>query len=103
MQKEDKSEIKLIYDINKKDKYLGEDEQNINIFGAKFVKNNKNKCKMIIYNKENEISEKYNITNYNDNIVEIKLKGIDKVTNMSDMFYGCSSLSSLTDISKSLG
>ena len=36
MEKEDKSEIKLIYDINKKNKFLGEDEQNINIFGREF-------------------------------------------------------------------
>ena len=40
MLKEDKSEIKLIYKINNKDKEFEEDEQNINIFGAEFVKNN---------------------------------------------------------------
>ena len=101
MLKEDKSEIKLIYNINNKDKeYEEEDEQIINIFGAEFVKNNKNICKMIIDEKEYEISEKYKITNFNNNILEIKLKGIENVTNMSCMFDGCLSLSSLPDISK---
>ena len=48
---------------------------------------------MIIDDKEYEISEKYyNIINYNNNKLEIKLKEINKVTNMSCMFYGCSSL-----------
>ena len=31
---------------------------------------------------------------------EIKLKGINNIINMSCMFYGCESLSSLPDISK---
>ena len=92
MSEKDISEINIIYDI-KKGNY-------INIFGSKFVKNNKNICKMIIDNKEYEISEKYNIKSYNKNKLEIKLKGIDNVTNMSYMFEGCSSLSSLSDISK---
>ena len=37
------SEINIIYDINKED--------NINIFGPEFVKNNINNCKMIIDNR----------------------------------------------------
>ena len=57
-------------------------------------------CKMIIDNMEYEIKEKYNVKNYNNNILKIKLKGIDNITNMSYMFYGCSSLLSLPDISR---
>ena len=34
------------------------------------------------------------------NKIEIRLKGIINITNMSYMFYKCSSLSSLPDISK---
>jgi surface protein len=92
MSEKDISEIDIIYDIK--------EEGNINIFGSEFVKNNKNICKMIIDNKEYEIAEKYNIKNKNNNKLIIKLKGIDKVTNMMGIFYGCSSLSSLPDISK---
>ena len=97
MSKKDKLEISIDYNNNKKNE---EDEENIRIFGNEFVENNKNKCKMIIDNKEYKITEKYNISNYNNNKLEIKLKGIDNVTNMSYMFEGCSSLSSLPDISK---
>ena len=88
------SYINIIYDINK------EKEDEINIFGHKFVENNKNKCKIIIDNKEYEIIDKYNIKSYNNNKLNIKLKGIHNITNMSYMFSRCSSLSSLTDISK---
>ena len=91
MSKEDISIINIIYNINEKDKKY----DYINIFGSQFVENNKNICKMIIDNKEYEISEKYNIKSYNKNKLEIKLKGINNVINMSIMLIGCSSLSLL--------
>ena len=59
MSEKDISEINIIYNINK------ENKEDINIFGYEFVENNKNICKMIIDNKEYEITEKYNIKNYN--------------------------------------
>ena len=89
----DISEINIIYDIKRNEKY-------IKLFGSDFVRNNKNICKMIINNKEYEIREKYYINNNNDDKLNIKLKGINNVTDMSSMFSGCSSLSSLPDISK---
>ena len=85
-------EINIIYDIN--------DENKIKIFGSKFVANNKNICKMIIDNKGYEITDHYNIKSKNDKKLKIKLKGINNVTDISYMFFGCSSLSSLPDISK---
>ena len=88
----DKSEISIIYKIN--------NNNNINIFGSKFVENNKYNCKMIIDNKEYEITKEYDININNSNILKINLKGINSVTDMSYMFYGCESLSSLPDISK---
>ena len=91
MSNKDISEINIIYNI---------DEEIINLFGSEFVKNNKNICKMIINNKECEITEKYNTKDCKDNLLAIKLREIDNVTNMSYMFYECSSLSSLPDISK---
>ena len=82
------SEINIIYDINR--------QNNFRIFGPNFVKNNKNICKMIIDNKEYEITEEYQIeNNKNNNKLKIKLKGIDNVTNMNEMFSCCSSLLSL--------
>ena len=94
MENEDLSYINIIYDINKEIGY------EIKIFGYYFVNNNKNKCKMIIDNMEYEITSIYNIKNYNYNSLNIKLMGIDKISDMSWMFCGCSSLSSLPDISK---
>ena len=85
--------ISISYSINK-----GNDE--INIFGKEFVKNNINNCTMIIDNKKYKISEKFNVQNYNKDKIIVKLKGINKITNMSQMFYYCESLSSLPDISK---
>jgi len=96
----DISEINLIYDINKKNKKIEKDEDAINIFGEEFVKNNKNICKMIIDDEEYEIKQKFNIKNYNKKLLKIKLKGINNIINMSYMFYNCSSLSSIPDISK---
>ena len=90
MSKGDISNINIIYNIN--ENY----EENINIFGSKFVKNNKDICRMIIDDKEYEITEKYNIEKYNNNELKIKLKGIDNITNMSYMFSQCSSLLSLS-------
>ena len=92
MSEKDISEINIIYDTK--------GENYINIFGSNFVKNNKNKCKMIIDNKEYELAEKYKVKRSNNNKLKIKLKGINNVTNMNGMFYECLSLSSLPDISK---
>ena len=92
MSEKEITEINIIYDIKGGNK--------IKIFGNEFVKNNKNICKMIIDNKEYEIAERYNIKSKKINKLKIKLEGINNVTNMSYMFDGCSSLSSLLDISK---
>ena len=90
MSEKNKSEINIIYEM-----------ENIRIFGPNFVKNNENICEIIINNKEYKLSESYNVeNNINNNKLKIKFKGIDNVTNMCDIFYGCSSLSSLPDFSK---
>ena len=75
---------------------------NIQIFGYKFVENNKDKCKMIINGEERELAALYNLKKPQDlnNTIEIRLKGIKNITNMSEMFDYCQRLSSLTDISK---
>ena len=84
MGNQDISLINIVYDSN---------QEEINLFGYEFIKNNKNRCKMIIDNKEYEIREKYNFKNYNFNeYIIIKLKIIGDITNISYMFYGCSSL-----------
>ena len=85
--------ITIFYTNNK-------NNDDIRIFGKEFVKNNINNCTMIIDNKSYKISEKFKIDNYNKDKIEVKLKGINKIINMSYMFSNCSSLLSLQDISK---
>ena len=86
-----KNEMKIIYSNQFNEEY-------IQIFGDKFVKNNKEKCKIIIDNKEKEICSM--IYSKDKNIIEIKIIEIKNITNMSYMFDECSSLISLPDISK---
>ena len=54
---------------------------------------------MLIDNKVYEITARFNINININNILNIKLIGIDNITNMSCIFYGCSSLLFLLDIS----
>ena len=73
----------------------------LKIFGDKFVENNKNFCKIIINDKEYELTSTLNLKNIiiDNYIVEIKLKGINNITNMSNMINECEYLFSLPDIS----
>ena len=77
-------------------------DNSIRLFGKDFVKNNINNCYLLIYGKENKLCEKLilNQEQKNKDILEIKLIETNKITNMSYMFYWCSSLNSLPDISK---
>ena len=77
---------------------LGEELTKNKLFGEIFVKNNKNNCRIIINGLEQELISYYNIENLEDNqILEVKLKGINNVKDMSFMFCGCLSLFSLPE------
>ena len=93
--KEINNEISIIYKVNKT-------EKSIKIFNSEFVSNNIKKCKILYNGKQYELQEEFNLKNIHNNkdILEIKLKGINNITNMFAMFYGCSSLLCLPDISK---
>ena len=108
-----KDEITIIYNRSKSisDKigmitdnlwYKGEKESIDKLFGEEFVENNKDICKMIINEKEYELSSFFQDDNdeIKEDIFEIKLKGISKIKNASSLFWGCISLISLPDISK---
>ena len=90
---EDINEITIKYKINK-------EENRIKLFGDEFIKNNKRNCKIFISGVEVKICTYYDKYNKNHDILEIKLKGIKNITNMSHMFDYCKSLLSLPDISK---
>ena len=81
---------------NNKDK-----KEKLRIFGNLFVKNNINKCKIIYKDNEYDLNEYIdNIDKYynRNEIIKIKLKGINNITDMNSMFRESSSLSSLPDI-----
>ena len=87
-----KNEIDLIYNIPK-------GENKIKIFGNEFVKRNKDLCKIIYDNNEYDLITTFECKNNKDNILKIKLKGINNLTNIESMFEECSQLSSLTNFS----
>ena len=91
--KDNSDEIILRYEIK-------DINDSIRIFGDKFVKNNKKLCKIIINGKEFDITTNINKNQLNNGILEIKLKGIKNIKNMSYMFHRCDKLKSLPDISK---
>ena len=101
LNKYEMNRIAIIYDYNKsKDiknddkekikKELGETISRVKLFGERFVKNNKNKCKMIINGKKEEICSY--LPNYhkylNKGKLEIKLIDIKNISDISYMFSG---------------
>ena len=88
------NEIHIKYKIKKED-------NKIRIFGNKFIHMNYNNCKIVINGKEKELVSFYDIERLEENeILEIKLKGINNIKDISNMFSNCPSLSTLPDISK---
>ena len=84
-------------------KYLTKNNPTIRIFGSEFVKNNKNLCSIIIINnKEQDLKETitFKYQEKEKSILEVTLKGIQNLTNISHMFSGCSALNYLPDIGK---
>ena len=87
-----KNEIDIIYNIHN-------NEKEIKIFDAFFVEKNKDICNIIYNNKEYTLTEKFICENIKDNILKIKLKGINNATDLRFMFAGCSQLSNLSNFS----
>jgi surface protein len=94
----------IIYEYNELDIELFNDnigKNKIKLFGKKFVENNKNICRIEYNGKEYDIQETIDIKNIKEkNKFEIKLKGIENVIDMSEMFSNCVSLKYLPDISQ---
>ena len=89
-----KNEMTINYSIG--------DYNYIRIFSKKFVKNNKKNCKIIINGeKESELCEYIDkdLLKSKTNILEIKLREIKSITDMSYMFLECRRLLFIPDIS----
>ena len=91
----DDNEITIKYKINN-------NEKDIQIFDPIFVKNNKKNSNIIINDKEQDLCSSIKIEGdlLNTEFLEIKLKGIKFITDLSYMFSNCKYLSSLPDLSK---
>ena len=90
-------EIGIIYDVK--------DLKEVRLFSKDFVEKNKDNCKLMIEGIEEDLKEIHYfgfgyIFGSDKETFKIKLKGITNVTDFSYMFYECSSLLSLSDISK---
>ena len=88
------NQITIKYGINNND-------NKIRIFGEKFVNNNKDKCRLSIYDNEYELCEYINkdIIPENSDVLEIRLIETSQVTNLSNMFSYCDTLLSISDFS----
>ena len=80
----EKNKIIIKYKINNEDK-------KIKVFGKDFVQNNIDNCKIIFEKKELNLMEYFEINDYkeNNNILEIGLKIINNLIDMSYMFENC--------------
>ena len=84
--------------------YLVTREGKLRLFYSVFINNNKDKC-LMVYNEELSFLKEYIEIDFNtilkdSSILEIKLRGIENITDLSYMFYECYNLYSLPDISK---
>ena len=74
----------------------------VKIFGDKFIEKNKNNCKIIINKKTEDIRDLYRVTldDKKSDFLSIRLILNNKITDISYLFYNCSSLSSILGIEK---
>ena len=82
---------------------IDNNEAKVRILGKKFTINNRDKCYIIYNNKKYELKEYFEDieNNYNHkDLFKLKLIFIHKIIDMSNLFNGCDSLISLSEISK---
>ena len=93
MCEKEKDYITLYYKVNANDK-------KIKLFSEEFVKNNNEICSIIMDDKKRDLIEEYDLENVKikEQILEIKLKGVNKINIASYMFFKCSSLITSPDI-----
>ena len=108
--KEYNKEITINYKINTKKnqksffgkKIIDEEDKEFNIFGPEFVESNKNICKIIFEEQLFDLTQKFKINNNvkQYEFITIKLKGIQNIKKIEQMFKECSTLLSVPDIDK---
>ena len=81
--------------------YKASNDNQIRLFGSDFVYKNKDKCKIIYNEKEYDLMEYFKFdNNYNHNdSIKIQLRINNNITDISNMFYFCRELLSISDLS----
>ena len=93
-------EIQKFYYLIAEYKPKNDNEEKVKILDKSFIKNNRNKCKIIYKNKKYELKEYFEDIekNYNHkDKIKFKLMFIHNIIDLSYMFYNCNSLISLSD------
>ena len=90
-----RNKINLIYEKCNKDHFDRLFHNPNQIFGRKFVRNNKDNIILKINGKESKLVEEYDLNNGVNNI-EINI--INKLTNLEDMFYYACSLKGIEEL-----
>ena len=85
-----RNKITVLYKISKPN-------ENIRLFGEKFIENNKNNCKMVIDLVLMDIQE-FIKPKTKDNVMKVNLELKRNISDLSYMFCGCSTLISIPDI-----
>ena len=92
--------IHLFFEIRKKNRLIIEYKfpQNgeINIFGKKFVENNKDNCEIVFNNKKEELKDKLALNQNEDSLTLILIEN-NIVTDMSELFDNCVNLVEISD------
>ena len=96
-----------VNNANEKQKELNEiilrykigNEKPIKILGHIFVENNKDKCNIIYKGEKYALQEIFDKYDESDQLLEIKLDGINEIKDMSYIFQGCTALLSFSDLS----
>ena len=104
--KEFNNEITINYILDQKKNAKSKNkriiEEDINIFGPEFVSKNKDICKIIYEEELFDLTKTFHI-NYNNittDLLTLKLKGIQKIKNIEQLFKECPSLYTVPDIDK---
>ena len=97
--------LKKIKKFKEKFRYIFEDKKEylddkLRILGKCFIKHNKNKCKLIYNNKKYKLTEYFKEIDDNykiNDIIKLKINGVDRITDISRIFYGCYHLSKVSE------
>jgi surface protein len=79
---------------------IDKNEPRIKLFSQNFFNNNKDKCYLLINGDKKDLIKEYEVNNFKDCILTIKLVGLKNITDISSMFRDCTSLLFIPNLSE---